>query len=45
MISMICVSCSIVIFDMLNTFVKNYNYFEAKVNKLLSTKYKNDLIT
>ena len=44
MISMICVSSSIVILDMLNTFVKNYNYFKAKINNILSTTYKNDLI-
>ena len=44
-ISMICVSCSIVILGMLNTFVKNYNYFKAKLNNILSTTYKNDLIT
>ena len=45
MISMICVSSSIVILNMLNTFVKNYNYFTAKINNILSIKYKNDLIT
>ena len=45
MISMICVSCSLVILDMLNTSVKNYNYFKAKLNNILSTTYKNDLIT
>ena len=45
MISMICVSCSIVILGMLNKFVKNYNHFKAKVNNILSTAYKNDLIT
>ena len=45
MISMICDSCSIVILDILNTFVKNYNYFKAKVNNILSTTYKNDQIT
>ena len=45
MISMICVSCSLVILDMLNTFVKNYNYFKAKVNNILINTYKNDLIT
>ena len=44
MISMICVFSSIVILDMLNTFVKNYNYFKAKMNNILSTTYKNDLI-
>ena len=37
MIRMICVSCSIVILDMLNTFVKNYNYFKAKLHNILST--------
>ena len=36
LISMICVSCSIVILDMLNTFIKNYNYFKSKVNNILS---------
>ena len=45
MISMICVSCSIVILDRLNTFIKNYNYFKSKVNNILSIIYKNDLIT
>ena len=45
MISMICVSCSIVILGMLNTFIKNYNYFEAKVDNISSTAYKSDLIT
>ena len=45
MISMICVSCSIVILGMLNTFVKNYKHFKAKVNNILSTAYKNNLIT
>ena len=45
MISTICVSCSIVILDILNTLVKNYNYFKAKLNNILSTTYKNDLIT
>ena len=45
MISMICLSCSIVILDMLNTFIKNYNYFKAKMNNILSIIYKNDLIT
>ena len=45
MISMICVSCSIVILDMLNTFTKNYNYFKSKVNNILSIIYKNDLVT
>ena len=43
MISMICFSCYIVILDMLNTFVKNYNYFKAKINNILSITYKNDL--
>ena len=43
MISMICVSCSIVIFDMLNIFVKNYNHFKANVN--VRTKgYSTDLL-
>ena len=36
---------SIVILGMLNTFVKDYNYFKANVNSILSTTYKNDLIT
>ena len=45
MISMICVSCYIVILDMLNTFLKNYNYFKSKVNNILSIIYKNDQIT
>ena len=36
LISMICVSCSIVILDMLNTFIKNYNCFKSKVNNILS---------
>ena len=45
MISMICVSCSIVILDMLNTFIKNYNYFKSKVNNILSITYKNDQVT
>ena len=45
MISMICVSCSIVNLDMLNTFIKNYNYFKAKINNILSIIYKNDQIT
>ena len=44
MISMICVSC-IGILDMLNTFIKNYNYFKTKVNNILSIIYKNDEIT
>ena len=43
-ISMICLSCFIVILDMLNTFLKNYNYFKAKMNNILSITYKNDLI-
>ena len=43
--SIICFSCSIVIVDMLNTFMKNYNYSKAKVNNTLSIIYKNDLIT
>ena len=38
MISMICVSC-IGILDMLNTFIKNYNYFKTKVNNILSIIY------
>ena len=45
MISMICVSCSIVILDMLNTFIKNYNCFKSKVNNILSITYKDDQIT
>ena len=48
MISMICVSCYTVILDMLNTFIKNYNYFKSKVNNILSIikkLYKNDQIT
>ena len=45
MISMICVSCSIVILDMLNTFIKNYNHFKSNVNNILSIIYKNDQIT
>ena len=44
MISMICVACSIVILDMLNTFIKNYNCFKSKVNNILSIIYKNDPI-
>ena len=44
MISMICVSCSIVILDMLNTFIKNYIYFKSKVNNILSIIYKNDRV-
>ena len=44
-ISMICVFCFIVILDMLNTFIKNYNYFKSKVNNILSIIYKNDQIT
>ena len=43
MISTICLSCSIVILDMLNTFLKNYNYFKAKINNILSIIYKNGL--
>ena len=31
MISIICFSCSVVIFKMLNTFIKNNNYFKPKV--------------
>ena len=42
MISMICVSCSMVILDMLNTFLKNYNYFKLKLNNILSIIYKNN---
>ena len=45
MISMICVSCSIVILDMLNTFIKNYNHFKSNVNNILGIIYKNDQIT
>ena len=45
MIGITCVSCSIVILGMLDIFIKNNNYFKAKVNKILSTTYKNDLIT
>ena len=45
MIGMICVSFSIVILDMLNTFIKNYNYFKSKVNNILSIIYKNDQTT
>ena len=35
---------NIVILDMLNTFLKNNNYFKAKINNILSIIYKNDLI-
>ena len=44
MISIICLSCSVVIVDMLKTFMKNYNYFKAKVNNILSIVYRNDRI-
>ena len=44
MISIIVFPCSIVIADMLNTFIKNYNYLKAKTNNILSITYKNDLI-
>ena len=45
MISMICVSCSIVILNMLNTFIKNYIYLKSKITNILSIMYKNDQIT
>ena len=45
MISMICVFCSIVILDMLITFIKNYNHFKSNVSNILSIIYKNDQIT
>ena len=44
MISIICFRCSIVIVDMLNIFIKDNNYFKAKVNNILRIIYKNDLI-
>ena len=43
--SIIYFSCSVVIIDMSNTFVKSYNYSKAKVNNILSIIYKNDLTT
>ena len=45
MISIICFFCSIVIFEMLNTFIKNNNYLKQKVNNILSIFSQNDLIT
>ena len=44
MIGIICFPCSTVIVDMLNIFIKNNNYFKAKVNNILRIIYKNDLI-
>ena len=43
MISIICFQASIVIADLLNKFIINSNYFEAKINNILSIIYKNEL--
>ena len=43
MSSIICFSCSIVIVDMLNTFMKKYIYSKAKVNNIIIEYYIQEL--